>query len=169
MDHSVQTLGLAVIVVLYLTVGVMAAVGCVVIVRRFLPPKWESVFYGAFLAMIAAFYLAFVAYFGAAGAWRLETTAVLVFVVLGIVGARVPAVLMAGYAAHGLWDILHELQQHGAVSVFVDGQATSLPLAYGVFCVAFDLTVVVYVWQRRHEWSAAWKPQQESSAQPKLS
>jgi hypothetical protein len=116
--------------------------------------------------MIAAFYLAFVAYFDAPGAWRLETMAVGVFVVLGIVGARVPAVLMVGYAAHGLWDVLHELQQHGTLSVFAAGDATSLPLAYGIFCVAFDLTVVVYVWQRRSEWSAAWRPQPTSLAQP---
>jgi hypothetical protein len=159
MDDSVHTLGLAVIVVLYLTVGVMGGVGCIAIVRRFLPPKWESVFYGAFLAMIAAFYLAFVAYFAAASAWRLETAAVLVFVVLGIVGARVPGVLMAGYAAHGLWDVLHELQQHEALSAFAPGQATSLPLAYGIFCAAFDLTVAVYAWTRRSVWTAAWRQQ----------
>jgi hypothetical protein len=156
MDHPARLIGFAVIVVLYLTVGVMGGVGCIVIGRRFLRPKWESVFYGAFLAMIAAFYLAFVAYFEAAGAWRLETTAVLVFVVMGVVGARVPAVLMAGYAAHGVWDALHELQQHGALSVFALDQATSLPLGYGIFCAAFDFTIVVYAWMRRQEWSSAW-------------
>jgi hypothetical protein len=158
MDHTIRMLGFVVIVVLYLTVGVMGAVGCIAIGRRFLQPKWESVFYGAFLAMIAAFYLAFAAYFEGASASRLETMAVLVFVVLGIVGARVPAVLVLGYAAHGLWDILHELHQHGAISVFTPGQATSLPLAYGLFCAAFDLTLVIYIWGRRREWSTAWSP-----------
>jgi hypothetical protein len=152
----VRTLGFVVIVVEYLTVGVLGAVGCMAISRRFLSPKWESVFYGAFLALIGAFYLAFAAYFDAAGAWRLEMAAVLVFVVLGIVGARVPAVLMLGYIAHALWDLMHELQQHGAISVFTPGEATSVPLGYGPFCAAFDLAVAVYVWRRRHEWSAAW-------------
>jgi hypothetical protein len=153
----VRSIGFVVIVVEYLTVGVLAAVGSMAISRRLFSPKWENVVYGAFLALIAAFYLAFAAYFEAAGAWRLETAAVLAFVVLGIVGARVPVVLIVGYVAHGLWDVLHELQQHGAISVFAPGEATSVPLAYGAFCAAFDLAVAVYVWRRRNEWSAAWK------------
>ena len=41
-----------------------------------------------FLIMIAAFYLAFAAYYGMATAWRLETAAVGAFVALGLLGAR---------------------------------------------------------------------------------
>jgi hypothetical protein len=151
-----QQIGFAVIVVLYLTVGVMAAAGCIAIGRRFLAPRWENVFYGGFLVAIALFYLAFVAYFRAEGAWRLESGAVVVFLVLGAIGARFPAALIIGYPLHGLWDLLHELQQHNAFAAFAPGQVTSLPLGYGLFCAAFDLYVAGYVFLRRHEWSAAW-------------
>jgi hypothetical protein len=151
-----QQVGFAVIVVLYLTVGVMAAAGCIAIGRRFLAPRWENVFYGGFLVTIALFYLAFAAYFRADAAWRLETGAVVVFLVLGAIGARAPVALMVGYPLHGLWDLLHELQQHDAFLAFAPGQVTSLPLGYGPFCAAFDLYVAVYVVLRRHEWSAAW-------------
>jgi hypothetical protein len=54
------------------------------------------VFYGLFLIMIAAFYLAFTAYFGIATAWRLEATAVLTFAAMGLLGARVPVALIVG-------------------------------------------------------------------------
>jgi hypothetical protein len=152
-----RSIGFSVIVVLYLSVGIMAAAGCVAIGRRFLRPKLEQVFYGVFLMMIAAFYLAFTAYFQAGTAWRTESLAVLVFVGAAAIGARVPALLIVGYPAHGLWDLLHELQQHGACSVFAPGEATAVPLAYGVFCAAFDLYIAVYAYRRRAEWSAAWR------------
>jgi hypothetical protein len=159
-----QQVGFAVIVVLYLTVGVMAAAGCTAISRRYLAPRWENVFYGGFLAVIALFYLAFAAYFRADDAWRLETWAVVVFVALGAIGARVPAALIVGYPLHGLWDLLHELQQHGAFAAFGPGQATSLPLGYGLFCAAFDLYVAGYVFLRRSEWSAAWNSPSSAAA-----
>jgi hypothetical protein len=107
--------------------------------------------------MIAAFYLAFAAYFGAATAWRLETAAVLAFVAIGLLGARFPFALIAGYSLHGLWDLLHELQAHGAYSAFEPGQLTAIPLAYGVFCVAFDFCAAAYFYARRTEWNASWK------------
>jgi hypothetical protein len=52
-----RSIGFVVILVLYLSIGIMAAAGCVAIGRRFLRPKLEQVFYGFFLVMIAAFYL----------------------------------------------------------------------------------------------------------------
>jgi hypothetical protein len=61
------------------------------------------------------------------------------------------------YSLHGLWDLLHELQAHGAYSAFEPGQLTAVPLAYGVFCAAFDFCMAAYFYARRAEWIAAWK------------
>lgn len=150
-------LGFAVIVVLYLVVGLMAAAGTIFTARKILAPKHEQVFYAMFLIMIAGFYLAFTAYFGADSAWRLETAIVLAYVVIALVGARFPFALIIGYSLHGVWDLLHELQAHGIGSAFEPGQLTAIPLAYGIFCAAFDLCVAAYVYVRRAEWTAAWK------------
>jgi hypothetical protein len=135
MDHM---LGFVVIVMLYAVIGLMAAAGAIFIVQKILAPKAEQIFYAAFLIMIAAFYLAFTAYFREATAWRLETAVVVAFVAIALPGARLPFALIVGYSLHGLWDLLHELQAHGAYSAFEPGQLTPIPLAYGVFCAAFD-------------------------------
>jgi hypothetical protein len=50
-----------------------------------------------------------------------------------------PFALILGYSLHGLWDLLHELQAHGAYSAFEPGQLTPIPLAYGVFLCSFRL------------------------------
>jgi hypothetical protein len=152
--HSM--LGFVVIMILYGMIGLMAAAGAIFIARKILSPKAEQIFYAMFLMMIAAFYLAFTAYFGVATAWRLETTAVLAFVAIGLLGARLPFALIVGYSLHGLWDLLHELQAHGAYSAFEPGQLTVIPLAYGVFCAAFDLCMAAYFYARRSVWSTAW-------------
>jgi hypothetical protein len=149
--------GFVVIVILYATIGLLAMVGTVVVGRRFLAPRPEQVFYGLFLIMIAAFYLAFAAYFDAAAAWRVEIAAVLAFAVLGLLGTRVPLALIVGYPLHGVWDALHELQAHGAFTSFEPGQLTLVPLAYGVFCAALDISIAVYFVRRRADWDAAWK------------
>jgi hypothetical protein len=118
-----------------------------------------------FLILIAAFYLAFVAYFGNAAAWRAETAAVVVFALIGLFGVRLPVALIAGYPLHGLWDLLHELQAQG-YSAFEPGQLTAIPLAYGVFCAAFDVCIAAYAYARRAEWEAAWTPQPQGEATP---
>ena len=157
MDPRSSTLGFVVIVVLYIVIGLMAAAGAISIVRKILGPKAEQIFYAMFLVMIASFYLAFAAYFAAESAWHLETAVVVVFAVIGLLGARVPYALIVGYSLHGLWDLLHELQAHGAYSAFAPDQLTSIPLAYGFFCAAFDFCMAVYFYTRRAEWIAAWK------------
>src|SRR5215469_10907803 len=108
--HSV--IGFIVIIILYAAIGFMAVTGAICIARKTLAPRAEQIFYGMFLVMIAAFYLAFAAYFGAATAWRLESIAVAAFAAMGLLGARLPLVLIVGYFLHGLWDLLHELQDH---------------------------------------------------------
>ena len=150
-------IGFVVIVILYAVIGLMAAAGTIFIGRKIFTAKAEQIFYAMFLVMIAAFYLAFTDYFGMAKAWRLETAAVMVFVAIGLLGARLPFVLIVGYSLHGMWDLLHEFQAHGAYSAFEPGQLTAIPLAYGVFCAAFDFCMAAYFYVRRAEWMGAWK------------
>src|ERR1700746_3661853 len=83
MEH---VLGFVVIVILYAAVGLMAVAGAIFVARKILAPKAEQIFFAMFLIMIAAFYLAFAAYFGAATAWRMETAVVLGFVAIGLAG-----------------------------------------------------------------------------------
>jgi len=156
MGAGYSLLGFFVIVVLYATVGVMAAAGAIFITQKLFKPRAEQVFYGLFLILIAAFYLAFVAYFEEAAAWRVETAAVVVFSAIGLFGVRLPVALVIGYPLHGLWDLLHELNALGAWSGFDPSQLTALPLAYGVFCAAFDVCIAVYSHTRRAEWAAGW-------------
>ena len=156
MDQGYSLLGFVVIEILYATIGLLAAAGTISITRKIFGPKAEQFFYGMFLILVAAFYLAFVAYFGNAAAWHVETAAVLVFAMISVFGVRIPIALIVGYPLHGLWDLLHELQAHGAYSVFEPGQLTAIPLAYGVFCAVFDFCIAVYFYTRRAEWAAAW-------------
>jgi hypothetical protein len=158
-------LGFLVIVVLYATIGLLAAAGAISITRK-LGPKAEQVLYGLFLVIIAAFYLAFVAYFGKATAWRVEMAAVVFFALVGLFGVRLPTALVIGYALHGGWDLVHELQAQGAISTYYLGQLTAVPLAYGVFCAAFDVCIAGYAFKRRDEWGAAWAPQLQQETTP---
>src|SRR5262245_53975157 len=64
---------------LYAVIGVLRAIGSIVVFRRIFQGRWEQIFWSSFLVAIAAFYLSFAAYFGAqAKAWQTE----LVFVAL---------------------------------------------------------------------------------------
>src|SRR5882762_3393238 len=158
-------LGFLVIVVLYATIGLLGAAGAISITRK-IGPKAEQVLYGLFLVIIAALYLAFVAYFGKATAWRVETVAVVLFALIGLFGVRLPVALVIGYALHGAWDLVHELQAQGAISAYYLGQLTAVPLAYGVFCAAFDVCIAAYAFKRRDEWSGAWAPQLQQETTP---
>ena len=84
MAHGYSMLGFVVIAILYVVIGLMAARGTICIFRKILSPKPEQMLYAMFLILIAALYLAFVAYFGAATAWQLETAVVLAFVAIGL-------------------------------------------------------------------------------------
>jgi hypothetical protein len=87
MGQGYKMLGFVVIAILYVVIGVMAAKGTICIFRKILTPKSEQILYGVFLILVATIYVAFVAYFGAATAWQLETTAVVAFAVIGLLGA----------------------------------------------------------------------------------
>ncbi|MCC2656371.1 MAG: hypothetical protein K0Q76_1479 [Panacagrimonas sp.] len=155
MDAS--AIGFIIILFFYFTVGLGGAVGCIAITRTYLRPRWEQVFYATFLIVIALAYLAFTAYFGADGAWPLETRAVIAFSVLALVGMRVPLALVVAYPLHGIWDVLHELQLHGGYASFDAGASTPTPLAYGALCAAFDFAMAGYFLTRRKVWRDAWQ------------
>ena len=157
MGHGYSMIGFVVIMILYAVIGLMAAAGTISITRKLLAPKTEQIFYAMFLIMLPAFYLAFAAYFGVASAWRVETAVVMAFVVIGLLGVRLPFALIVGYSLHGVWDLLHELQAHGAYAAFEPGKLTAIPLAYGLFCAAYDFSMAAYFYTRRGEWSAARK------------
>jgi hypothetical protein len=150
-------MALTIIMVWYASIGVLAAAGAMYLSQRFVPAKHEATLYGLFLIAIAAFYLACTAYFGDAAAWGLETAAVLAFAVMGVLGTRVPVALIGGYALHGGWDLLHEVQAHVPVDLFSGRAVTKIPLAYGAFCATFDWAIAVYFGYRRRHWVAAWR------------
>jgi hypothetical protein len=144
-----------VIIVLYVCVGFLAAAGSICISQKLLSAKAEQIFFALFLIAIAAFYLAFTAYFEDQKAWPLETGGVIVFTVFGLLGVRMPVVLIIGYLLHGVWDVFHEIHAHGGGNLF-GAQVTEFPLAYGAFCAAYDLCMAAYFYTRRSQWSAAW-------------
>ena len=150
-------MALFIIIVLYLSVGFLAAAGSIFISQKLFSAKGEQIFFALFFIAIAGFYLAFTAYFGNQEAWRLEIGAVILFAVFGILGLRFPVALIIGNSLHGVWDVLHEIYAFGGGSPFGAQKITELPLAYGAFCAAFDWCVAGYFYTRRLEWNAAWK------------
>ena len=163
MQTTSSVVGLAVIVVLYVGIGFLAAAGSVYVAKWLCKPKAEQIFFATVLIPIAGVYLAFTAHFGDSAAWRSETTAVAVFALLGLVGIRVPLVLALGYLLHGLWDGLHELEALG-ISIRTAGEVTPVPLAYGYFCATFDFVIAAYFFARRHAFRAAWRGAPEPEA-----
>src|SRR3984893_10359450 len=84
---SSQFIGGLVVALLYLVIGLLSAIGTILIVRRIFQGRWEQIFWASFLAVIAAFYLSFAAYFGASPhAWQTEVDGVAVFLVALYVG-----------------------------------------------------------------------------------
>ena len=150
-------MALSVIITLYAGIGLLAAAGSIFISQKLFSAKGQQIFFALFFIAIAGFYLAFTAYFGDQEAWRLETGAVIVFTVFGILGLRFPVALIIGYSLHGIWDVVHEIHAHGGANPFGAHELTELPLAYGAFCAAFDLCVAAYFCTRRRDWNAAWK------------
>jgi hypothetical protein len=150
-------MALLVIIILYVCVGILAAAGSIFISQKLFSAKAEQIFFALFLVAIAAFYLAFTAYFADEEAWRFETMAVVLFAIFGLVGGRVPSLLIVGYLLHGVWDVLHEIHAFGGTDLFGTPRLTELPLAYGAFCAAYDWCIAGYFYTRRREWTAAWK------------
>ena len=77
---SSQFLGGLVIFLLYLVIGLLSAIGSILVFLRIFQGRWEQIFWALFLVVIAAFYLSFAAYFEASThAWQTEVIAVAVF------------------------------------------------------------------------------------------
>jgi hypothetical protein len=103
---SSRFIGGLVVALLYAVIGLLSAIGSIVVFRRIFHGRWEQVFWTSFLVVIAAFYLSFAAYFEASThAWQTEVVGVAVF--LAAVGGLFsrPAIAV-GYVMHGLWDFI---------------------------------------------------------------
>jgi hypothetical protein len=84
---SSQFVGGLVVAVLYVVIGLLSAIGSILIFRRIFQGRWEQIFWTSFLVVIAAFYLSFAAYFGASPhAWQTEVVGVAVFLFCAVGG-----------------------------------------------------------------------------------
>ncbi len=148
-------MALAAILVWYVVIGALAAIGSVTISRSRFSPRMEHIVFALLLIPIAAMYLAFLSYFGDHATLRSEAYAVGVFAVLGLLGLRFPALLVLGYALHGGWDLVHEIGAHLGAGAGGARRLTDIPLAYGVFCAAYDWGMAAYFHTRRAAWRHA--------------
>jgi hypothetical protein len=148
---SSQLIGGLVVLVLYAVVGLLGAIGSIVIFRRLFQGRWEQFFWAAFLVVIAAFYLSFAAYFEASvHAWQTELIFVAVVLVCALAGLFYRPALALGFVIHGLWDLSHSLSGSSLWGLPI----TEIPLGYGIFCLTYDLTVAGYLMFSDTTWDA---------------
>jgi hypothetical protein len=137
------------VAILYAVIGVLSAIGSIVIFRQVFQGRWEQIFWASFLVVIAGFYLSFAAYFGAsANAWQTEAIVVAVFLVCGVFGLFFRPAIAVGYVMHGLWDLSHSLSGSSLAGMPI----TDIPLGYGIFCATFDFTVACYLMMSDTAW-----------------
>ena len=149
---SSQFIGGLVVAMLYAVIGVLGAVGSILVFRRIFQGRWEQIFWALFLLVIAAFYLSFAAYFGASThAWQTEIGGVAVFLVfaVGVLFSRFA--IAVGYVMHGLWDLSHCLSGSSLAGLSM----TEIPLGYGIFCSTFDFVVAYYLMISDSAWHEA--------------
>jgi len=151
---SGQFIGGLVVALLYAVIGVLGAIGSILVFRRIFQGRWEQIFWASFLVVIAAFYLSFAAYFGASiHAWRTEILVVAAFLVCAVAGLFFRSVIAVGYVIHGLWDLSHCLSGSSLAGL----PLTETPLGYGIFCSTFDFTVACYLMISDTAWHAPGK------------
>src|SRR5215831_15811541 len=103
-----QLVGGLVIALLYVVVGLLGAIGSILVFRQMFQGRSEQIFWTSFLLVIAVFYLSFAAYFGASThAWQTEMTGVAVFLVFAVSGLFSRSAIAIGYVMHGLGDLSH--------------------------------------------------------------
>jgi Family of unknown function (DUF6010) len=137
-----QFVGGLIIAQLYVVVGLLGAIGSILIFRRIFQGRWEQIFWTSFLVVIAAFYLSFAAYFGASShAWQTEVVGVAVFLAFAVGGLFSRSAIAIGYVMHGLWDLSHSLSGTSLAGLSM----TDIPLGYGIFCSTYDFTVASYL------------------------
>jgi hypothetical protein len=99
---SSQFIGGLVVAMLYAVIGLLGAIGSIVVFRRIFQGRWEQIFWASFLVVIAASYLGFAAYFGASThAWQTELIGVAVFLVCAVGGLFSRPAIALGYVMHG--------------------------------------------------------------------
>jgi hypothetical protein len=151
---SSQFLGGLVIFLLYLVIGLLSAIGSILVFRRIFQGRWEQIFWALFLVVIAAFYLSFAAYFEASThAWQTEVIAVAVFLACAVGGLFFRPAIAVGYVIHGLWDLSHCLSGSSLSGLPI----TEIPLGYGIFCSTYDFTVACYFMISDTAWHAPGK------------
>jgi hypothetical protein len=144
-----QFIGGLVVALTYAGIGLLSATGSIVIVRRVFQGRWEQIAWASFLVVIGAFYLGFAAYFGvSADAWQTELVFVAVMLVCTVAGLFYRPAIAFGYVIHGLWDIAHSLYGSSLLGLPI----TEIPLGYGMFCLAFDITVAGYLMMSDTAW-----------------
>ena len=151
---SSQFVGGLVVAMLYAVIGVLGAIGSILVFRQIFQGRWEQIFWSAFLVVIAGFYLSFAAYFDAStDAWRTEVIGVAGFLVCAVSGLFSRRILAAGYVMHGVWDLSHCLS-----GVSLSGLSlTETPLGYGIFCSIYDFVVAGYLMISDTAWHAPGK------------
>lgn len=118
------------------TVGVLGAIGLVVIARSFAPRR-ELVVYGVGLGITAVAYVLLGLQRGApASHLGLELVGTGLYGTAAVLGTRRwPALLALGWTAHVAWDLFFH---------YASGPAFA-PVWYPWFCVGFDLPVGGYI------------------------
>jgi hypothetical protein len=149
-----QLVGGLVIALLYAVIGLLSAIGSIFIFRRMFRGRWEQFFWTSFLVVIAAFYLAFAAYFGVSShAWETEGVGVAVFLACAVGGLFSRPAIAVGYVLHGLWDLSHSLYGSSLAGLSL----TDIPLGYGLFCLAYDFTIAYYLMTSDTVWHESGK------------
>ena len=144
---SSQFIGGLVVGLLYLVIGLLSAIGSILIVRRIFQGRWEQIFWASFLVVIAA-------YFGASPhAWQTEVVGVAVFLVCAVCGLFFRPAIAVGYVMHGLWDLSHSLSGSSLAGLSI----TDIPLGYGIFCATYDFVVAGYLIRSDTAWHESGK------------
>ena len=124
---SSQLIGGLIVALLYVVIGLLSAIGSILIVRRIFQGRWEQIFWTSFLVVIAAFYLSFAAYFGASThAWQTEVVGVAVFLFFAVGGLFARSAIVVGYVMHGLWDLSHCLSGSSLAGLSINRNPTGL-------------------------------------------
>src|SRR5262249_16007873 len=149
-----QLIGGLIIALLYVVVGLLGAIGSIVVFRRIFQGRWEQIFWTSFLAVIAAFYLSFAADFEASTrAWQTELVGVAIFFVCAVVGLSSCSSFAVGYVMHGLVDLSHCMS-----GTLLSGLSiTEIPMCYKIFCSTVDFTVAGYLMISDTAWHEAGK------------
>jgi hypothetical protein len=144
-----QFIGGLVVALLYAVIGLLSAIGSILIIRRIFQGRWEQLFWASFLVVIAAFYLSFAGYFGVSTrAWQTEVVGVAIFLICAVAGLFFRSAIAVGFVIHGLWDLSHCLSGTSIAGLSV----TEIPLGYGIFCSTYDFMVAGYLMSSHTAW-----------------